>query len=360
MQKQTKFATLDVMRGLAAIAVMALHLNFTPGVPGRMSSAHLSVDLFFIISGFVIAHAYSERLTAGMSWTEFMLVRLVRLYPLYLAGLALGLLWRISALALHQPAAMTAVDIGRAAILGLAFLPAPSNGASTDAWPLNPVFWSLFFEIIVNLGAALVWRRLTGLALGLIVLLGATALSAVAMTLGSLQHGYQFHELWAGLARATFSFFAGVAIFRLGERAMAPKLPPIVAVALIAAILLCPVSHGVRAAFDLAAVLIAFPLLVAAARNNPGPIMTRLFGALGAASYAIYTLHRPLIGVADVFKDALALPRPLYAMGFMVMVIVGSIVVDRVYDLPARRWLKAHLDTERGALARTPRSSRTR
>ena len=80
-----KFAALDGMRGIAAILVMIRH---TPGFWGSLdvkaSHSYLAVDLFFILSGFVISHAYGAKLSQGtLSAPRFLLIRWIRLYPLY-------------------------------------------------------------------------------------------------------------------------------------------------------------------------------------------------------------------------------------------------------------------------------------
>jgi len=345
METPHKFATLDGLRGLAAIAVMALHLNFTPGVSQGLSSAYLAVDLFFILSGFVIAHAYSGRLDTTMTAGRFIVLRMIRLYPLYFAGLTLGALWRVGELVIQQPDAMTPLAIGQAFVLGLAFLPAPSGGATSDAWPLNPVFWSLFFEMIVNIGAALWWRHLSNRVLALIVAIGAAVLVFAAATMGSLQHGYEFADLWVGLARAVFSFFAGIAVFRSGRYLGRISLPAFASILIVTVVLLMPVSGQARPIYDLAAILFIFPAIVVIARQNPGPLLTSIFVTLGAASYAIYTLHRPLVGFVGKAGEALNAPLAVSATAFMVFMTTAAIVIDRVYDGPARKRLAVAVKT---------------
>jgi hypothetical protein len=72
------YITLDALRGVAALAVV--------GLP-RLLSSGLAVDLFFILSGFVVQHAYGNHLRREMTFSRFMLVRMIRLYPLYIIGL---------------------------------------------------------------------------------------------------------------------------------------------------------------------------------------------------------------------------------------------------------------------------------
>ena len=80
---------LDGMRGVAALAVVALHLKDSLGISAPPAS-YLAVDLFFMLSGFVLAQAYGARLAGPLSPWGFIRLRLIRLYPLYLAGLVVG------------------------------------------------------------------------------------------------------------------------------------------------------------------------------------------------------------------------------------------------------------------------------
>src|SRR6476646_2510203 len=89
---------LDGLRGIAALIVVFLHGTLFIGSVGFMPhAACLAVDFFFLLSGFVIAHAYDERLKCGMTWRQFMTVRIIRLYPMLFAGTAMGALLLIGA-----------------------------------------------------------------------------------------------------------------------------------------------------------------------------------------------------------------------------------------------------------------------
>lgn len=87
--RSRSYVTLDGLRGLAALSVVVLHSYRFIG-DMAWSSAALAVDLFFALSGFVLAHAYSQRLAEDLSVGEFMKARFIRLYPLYLVGIALA------------------------------------------------------------------------------------------------------------------------------------------------------------------------------------------------------------------------------------------------------------------------------
>jgi peptidoglycan/LPS O-acetylase OafA/YrhL len=98
--------TLDAMRGIAAIIVVFDHLEIKLD-HSPTNSAHPAVDFFFVLSGFVIAAAYRPKLKNGMSIGSFFEARLVRLYPLFALGAALGLIIAVGRIELHANSAMT-------------------------------------------------------------------------------------------------------------------------------------------------------------------------------------------------------------------------------------------------------------
>ena len=98
-----------------------------------------------------------------LSPLAFMKARLIRLYPMYLLGLAIGL----ALSGARRPARLAAGAAGRSSasspLFGLAFLPAPPHvelGLAGHLYPLNAPAWSLFFELVANLVYALVARFL--------------------------------------------------------------------------------------------------------------------------------------------------------------------------------------------------------
>jgi len=86
MTKQNHFLALDALRGVAAVSVMLFHIS-----NGWLPCGYLAVDMFFMLSGFVLAFSYEDRLRNRMSFREFLLRRLIRLYPMIIAGSVAGL-----------------------------------------------------------------------------------------------------------------------------------------------------------------------------------------------------------------------------------------------------------------------------
>ena len=91
---------LDGLRGVAVIAVMLFHhFHFSDGGRHAWSGGFLGVDIFFVISGFVIPLSLHGRSYTLRQFPAFMVRRLVRLEPPYIASIVLAIvLWHASAL----------------------------------------------------------------------------------------------------------------------------------------------------------------------------------------------------------------------------------------------------------------------
>ena len=95
-----RYPELDALRGFAAVGVVIFHLSMPHINPGTFSRYFLTgVDLFFIISGFVIPFSINH----VRSGQEFVRNRFVRLYPVYWVCLSLSVLLRLVSGQLLQP-----------------------------------------------------------------------------------------------------------------------------------------------------------------------------------------------------------------------------------------------------------------
>lgn len=218
---RARFDLLDGLRGVAAIAVMVYHYSQHNGLHW-LSGAWAAVDLFFVLSGFVIAHSYGAKIAAGMSFVEFLSVRLVRLGPLYLLALTLG-----GIAALLVPTSTTQVDnhhLLTAAVLGLGWLPYFNNAIwslGTDSvlgpiFPLNNPAWSLFFELVVNV--LFFWYvRQFGRIPGAKLVMPAVGFFAVS-TLGfhQLNPGWSTDNFVFGFPRVIAEFGIGAFMYSIG------------------------------------------------------------------------------------------------------------------------------------------------
>jgi peptidoglycan/LPS O-acetylase OafA/YrhL len=339
--KTRAYVTLDGLRGVAAVCIVLLHCRRFFG-DLSWSSAALAVDLFFVLSGFVLSYAYDERFAAGMSPLAFMKARIVRLYPLYILGTLIGVLTTVLAIRFHQGSIeTTSAQFWTWLPFGLLMLPAPGD----LLFPLNGPMWSVFYELLVNLAWAILWKPLRSNRV-LIVVIGAFAV-ALAVTVG---RGYSIAYIgpdWptfaGGSFRVGYSFFLGVLFYRFHDRWRLPNIPPLVLLLGLPCVLFLPLTRGMQ----LIAVLFVLPCFVLfGSRVQPKAALRLTAHQLGAASYAVYTIHHRLYLL--VYAAALQLLgidlqhfAPWTGVAFTLSLVLGCLVLNRYYDEPARRRLAA-------------------
>jgi peptidoglycan/LPS O-acetylase OafA/YrhL len=349
------YATLDAMRGAAALSVAAMHASKLGNLQ-LMPSGYLAVDLFFMLSGFVIANAYDARLAAGLGARRFMLQRFIRLYPLYLLGTAVG----VAVVAAGLDASWSGAGLARATGYAAAMLPVPPWPAGVDdhstLYPLNDAAWSLLFELLVNLLFVLVHRRLGLRLLVIWVGLAALGLAATVVDAGSLERGWSWDGFAVGAARVGFSFPLGVLLCRLQAADQLPRwrMPSWGVVAAMLALLTLP-SPGYAGEMwrDLGIVMLVMPVLLIAGIHSETAV-PGVADWLGTVSYPLYMLHGPvlalLVGLAlrhGYAADAIPL---WYRQAGMLMVVLACVPVARLFDTPARRWLSGLVARSRPAL----------
>ena len=346
------FVVLDAMRGVAAVAVMLYHFSSFLSQSTVLPGAYRAVDLFFVLSGFVLCHAYGARLESGsLGFGRYVLLRLVRLYPLYIAGTLLGLAY------LSGRDVLRADADGRflaALALGLAFVPNFwGSGRVSGLFPFDPAAWSLFFELVISVvyGAIAPYLRLP--RLGILLTVSLVALLVAAWSFTSLDLGMTRRTLAGGTARVVFSFFAGVALYHLyRRRRWAWRVPPwaLMSVLTIIFAIQCP---GVwNTVFDCVAVVLLFPAVILLGAGAV-PDLPRLAGWLGRLSYPVYVLHTPLLLLcAGAWKWLLhsdpSQHIPQAGLSFAAVTVLASAIALRGFDEPTRAWLKLRLARRSG------------
>ncbi|MEC5384595.1 acyltransferase [Uliginosibacterium sp. H3] len=295
-----RFTTLDGMRGVAALAVVILHVTQHTS-RAYFAGAALAVDLFFCLSGFVIAHSYLDRLNGSMSAGEFILRRVVRLYPMFFIGLCIG----AAALLVKSAMGQTSLDGSQAVaaiLLNAAYLPyiadffviVGKDAIPSAIFPTNDPAWSLFFEFVANLLFCLAALKATQLRFLILSVIGVVWLAIWQKTGGDATPGWGAENLQGGFPRVVLGFFSGVVVhhvFRRYER----RLPVINSLSLMLVLCLVLWHRWSAGIWFLSAVLLA-PLLVllGAASTTKSAILVRSFNYLGWISYPIYCLHFPI------------------------------------------------------------------
>jgi peptidoglycan/LPS O-acetylase OafA/YrhL len=84
---RNRFLALDGLRGIAALAVFSSHLHIAGRPDWATTQAGIAVDFFFLLSGFVLAHAYEPRLGRPGGVRAFFRDRVIRLHPLLLLSM---------------------------------------------------------------------------------------------------------------------------------------------------------------------------------------------------------------------------------------------------------------------------------
>jgi peptidoglycan/LPS O-acetylase OafA/YrhL len=338
------FATLDGMRGTAAIAVVTTHAVPFIGGP-YLPSGSLAVDLFFLLSGFVLTHAYSKRLDAGLGLLGFMALRFTRLSPLYAIGAVLG----TSLAVLQMGSGQWELGPLRTtfAILSLwVMMPSPLPDHFDLLFSINNPRWSLFYEDAVNVVMVLSWTFLrNSVRLAAATVVFGVGLAVAMRYFHTYELGWNSHTFGAGFLRVAFSFFLGNLLYRLHSTAprKASWLANLIPFALLP-LFAFETVHLAR--YGLLCVAVAFPALVLlGARVQPSsPHVCRF---LGDISYPLYVIHVPLLGLAAWLTARNGYPPAAlgHPAGFMLLgVLIGlSWILARTYDPRARAWLGSRL-----------------
>lgn len=346
-------SNVQVLRGLAATAVLMAHaagMLLYGDVPVSLPNVEwgaFGVDVFFVISGFVMVYAEGDRFGRLDAVIPFVLRRLARIVPMYwLASLAFA-----SLTAPYGAHAREMRAFVEAVLRAMIFLPAADGSTS-----MMPTGWTLFYEMGFYLcfACALPFRRRPALV----------GLSVVLIGLGILgKTGCVSARVGAFATLQLLEFVGGIAIgeaFRAGWRI--PRRAGIVLACLTMAYVIVEAPHldgwtdwrGL--AWGLPAAVIVGALVLAPEVRRPSAVRNAL-ERLGDASYSIYIVHFPLFWALGMLMPGVPRSGPHAAQAFVVFqALVGlavSLVVHRWVEVPATRWLqRVFRQGSRGRLGR--------
>ena len=294
-----RFRALDGWRGICALLVAAHHIEARGLLYWQplIRNAWLFVDFFFVLSGFVIAHAYGDALATRPQVGSFAIRRLGRLWPLHAAMLAalIGLELLHLGIAHWHPiagerAAFTADRSPYTILTNLLLIQSlglhPYETWNGPAWSISTEFYTYLVFAAVCFAAS--GRRLRVVLSFLIAAVGVFVLARFS------RYGMRETFDW-GFFRCLYGFFTGVLTYEIWRRggAKAPKGSICEVLAVIAVIAFLTIVPGNRAAEFLATPLFALAVLVFA---GEGGILSRVLTlrpaqALGRWSYSIYMVH---------------------------------------------------------------------
>ena len=318
------YPLLDAGRGVAAIAVLLHHVGNESGA-GLAPYGYLAVDYFLMLSGFVIALAYEDKLQSGMSYGRFLRLRVQRIWPMIVMGSALAVV-----------AAWVKPDPGiRPQWLLYQFLLIPAFTAWV-IFPANGPLWSLFYEVVANVAHALCLRRMRLAWLVLLLVPLAIGVLAIVATQPEFNIGFRPHEWSFALVRIFAGYTLGIVAFRLLRDGRLPLLDvgPLPPLLLVAAPLLAPAAVPGDVVV-IAALFLLFPLaILLGIGSRPG--LAPLAGWLGGISYPLYAIHMPFL----LIGEGLGWRTPLGWTVLALAALASATLLERVYDAPLRAWFR--------------------
>lgn len=212
-----RLVMLDGLRGIAAIGVLLYHLEVVFDAGVAFSRCYLFVDLFFLLSGFVLARHSEARMVAPGGARRFLAGRVRRLWPMVALGVAAGC---VVELTLGDPARIPL-------LAALALVMIPAFGVSLMLFPLNGPQWSLLMELLANLVHALVLSRMSDRALLGAIAVVAARLAAMVGHVGSDTVGPFMPTPGYAAVRVAYPYMMGVWMARRHAGRMAAGTPTV-------------------------------------------------------------------------------------------------------------------------------------
>ncbi len=313
MRKAGHFTDLDGMRGILACMIMFFHLGLngmilrmTHGLlPGGLWT--LSVDFFFILSGFVLYRSL-ERTRPGLK--AYFIKRILRLAPMLWIGtllmLALG----------HRAFGVGTIVRNLAMLQPLSGISSPTR-LSLHAVSIDPPAWSVPFELFLPAFVLPLLPRLARMHRIPVLALIAAMTCGVALCAVRLAHGFDMQA-----ARAACGLGLGFVLGRLWAiRPPAPPRPLLVLALFAGAIVIMALS------LRLPWLAALFPLFtigcIMLGAQTHTLLSTAPFQAIGRWSYSIYLLHFPMLALVG-----LTLGNPAGSVALKALVVMVTVAVS--------------------------------
>jgi len=335
MSTKYKLDSLDVLRGFASLAVCWFHftqgnVRFLPDgfLKATGSYGWLGVEIFFVISGFVIPYSLHRSEYKLRDYPTFIIKRIIRLDPPYLVSIliVLTLLW-LSALVPGFKGGPVQIDAA-GLLLHFGYL----NALVRHQW-LNPVYWTLAIEFQYYLLIGLLFPFLNSAerAVRLTMLLSLAALPFVIPNENLI-------------FRYLFLFLLGFGLFQF-RTGLTGRLE-----------MLC-----LEAVFGVGLfITLGMPPTVAATFAIVGSVVlnfkNKVFRFLANISYSLYLLHVPIGGrIVNIGQRFAANDPERYLVLIMALAvsIVSAFLLYRFIERPARDWAASISYTRRNRATAT-------
>lgn len=339
LRSRQRIPAIDALRGLAALAVVLFHYTFGyANVVGAHTSAvpvfamgHFGVDLFFIISGFVIAGTLERTPTLR----RFAVQRLARLYPAFLVCSLL---------------ALSFVTFGDMNPLGLTGFEALAS-LTMLSWlfgltPIDPSTWTLSHEISFYVLVALAVYRVK--VRNLETFCGMWLVGSLLAVLLSLPMDHQHLTTLFNVGYVNL-FVVGMLLWRSTTGSLSRVGRLVLALALALTWLGGPRSNPSGASPDtyMVLVLACTGLVWAAAAGRLRFLQWAPLLFLGEISYALYLVHQ-MPGYWIIRRLEASGVAATLAVGCALAVAIAAAAMIRSFvEIPAQRWIRDALEGRR-------------
>jgi peptidoglycan/LPS O-acetylase OafA/YrhL len=375
--RQVRFDALDSWRGIAALVVALFHFQAAGSFYDLAIVRHgnLAVPFFFVLSGFVITHAYRSNLNDRGDGLRFVIRRFGRLYPLHfftlmiLVGLEL-LKLIASQFGFHGSEGPFQNSNSIPALIANVFLlhaviPFPDVSWNAASWSISTEFYTYLIFLLVYLASPP--RRRVLAAFGTFCLAGCFLLY-LELTVPQLNVAAGM-----GMAQCVFGFFAGNLTYESYLRLRGNPLVTGTLPELFATIVMF-LLFWIKPRF-ISGDIIAFGVVILLFAVQGGAISrwmrNRVLQRLGELSYSIYLLHFivfalmfvavrllqaktgwPLLALRDGLEIMTFGPpwvMDLVAFAYLCVVIVLAMGTYRWIEVPGRRMFNRLANRTRAA-----------
>jgi len=306
---------LESLRGVAALLVFMHH--FFEGIPVIDSkifiNSYLMVDLFFVLSGFVIFNAYADKINSSLDLLRFQFLRFGRLYPVHLLFVVLFLLFALAKYLLilnsgytgarnHELSEYTLFSVLCNLLLIETIFPS-LNVASINvpAWSISVEFYTyLIFGFVV-----LLLRKIKNFIFSLLVIISIFALA------------FNLAGDYSAIFRCFAGFFSGCITAGLIKKVnfKCSRYASFIFILLLLLFLhIKPeIIHNTVIYYDVLIYFLASLLIAAIVLNPYGALniilKNKILACFGLISYSLYMSHMLIIHlVAGFFKFFLRHP----------------------------------------------------
>lgn len=384
MAERAQIRNLTPLRGIAALVVLIFHYHLFAArlVPADasylMNKLYLMVDLFFVLSGFIMYHVYGESFRSGVSMDKlgpFLRARFARIYPLHIATLMLVIAMYLLVKFLGTPLAWWSNVLDESAILSHVLM-LQGMGThqdatwNTPAWSISVEWWAymLFPFLVLALAKGKHFAR---------VLLMLAIVSGYVWVINGLQPAFWadnyahwgFPEdtpfdrginVFTGLGafvRCICAFSVGMFIFEVYQAGWAKSYLKSGIVFVLCWVVLLVLWH-LNQLNDIGAIAIIAVMILSAAWNNgrlSDFLSRRILQNLGDWSYSMYLIHTPILIAHILYRKTQFQPdlleRPDVGFNFsvietwlgfsvyLIVVLFLSYLSYRYLEKPARNYI---------------------